>query len=451
MSNIFRYDLETKKVDAVSNTETGFFRPIPLGGDELIVFRYSGQGWVPTRITARPLEDVAPITFFAERMVEEHPVVKTWSVGSPMQIPYDDLPKKTGTYRLAGGLRTESLYPIIQGYKDTALVGVRWNLSDRLQLNRLNLSAGYSPDTSLPSDERVHLAAKYERFDWRVEAALNPGDFYDLFGPTKTGRKGYHGLIGHTSTLLYDDPKRLELDLNASGAANIDRLPDYQNVSVDVDRYYSFQAALRFSDLRHSLGHVDDEAGRRWSTTFDAQLVDGELVPQFRGTYDVGLPLPVGHSSVWLRNAAGYSTRDRNDPFANFFFGGFGNNYVDHRDEKRYREDYAFPGAEINELSGRNYVKSIVEWNLPPWRFRRAGTPGFYATWLRPALFVGGLMSDVDAAAYRRTYGTIGGQFDVRLSLLSALDLTVSVGGAVAVEDGSRPRKEAMVSLKILR
>ena len=30
----------------------GFFRPIPLGGDELIVFRYTGQGFVPARITA---------------------------------------------------------------------------------------------------------------------------------------------------------------------------------------------------------------------------------------------------------------------------------------------------------------------------------------------------------------------------------------------------------------
>ena len=34
-------------LEAVSNTETGFFRPIPLGGDALIVFRYTGEGFVP--------------------------------------------------------------------------------------------------------------------------------------------------------------------------------------------------------------------------------------------------------------------------------------------------------------------------------------------------------------------------------------------------------------------
>ena len=54
VSNIFRYDLETAKIDAVTNTDTGFFRPIPLGGEDLIAFRYTGTGFVPARITARP-------------------------------------------------------------------------------------------------------------------------------------------------------------------------------------------------------------------------------------------------------------------------------------------------------------------------------------------------------------------------------------------------------------
>ena len=36
-----------RKLEAVSNTETGFFRPLPLGGDALIVFRYTGEGFVP--------------------------------------------------------------------------------------------------------------------------------------------------------------------------------------------------------------------------------------------------------------------------------------------------------------------------------------------------------------------------------------------------------------------
>src|SRR5207237_10448479 len=87
VSNIFRYDLAAKKLDAVTNTDTGFFRPIPLGGDELIVFRYTGRGFVPARITARPLEDVAPITFLGERTIDKFPVLKTWLVGAPAAGP----------------------------------------------------------------------------------------------------------------------------------------------------------------------------------------------------------------------------------------------------------------------------------------------------------------------------------------------------------------------------
>jgi hypothetical protein len=35
--------------------------------------------------------------------------------------------------------------------------------------------------------------------------------------------------------------------------------------------------------------------------------------------------------------------------------------------------------------------------------------------------------------------------------MLSVLDMTLSVGGAVAFEDGHQPRREAMISLKVLR
>jgi hypothetical protein len=110
----------------------------------------------------------------------------------------------------------------------------------------------------------------------------------------------------------------------------------------------------------------------------------------------------MGHSSIWLRNAAGLSPQNREEPFANFYFGGFGNNYVDHQTEQRYREYYSLPGAELNEIGGRNFTKSMVEWNLPPLHFSRAGTPGFYLTWMRPAVFASGLWTNLDAPEARR-------------------------------------------------
>lgn len=451
VSNVFRYELATGETEAVSNTETGFFRPIPLGRDELIVFRFTGQGLVPARITGTPIEDAAPITFLGERLAEEKPVVRSWNAGSPADIPWDALPKKEGVYRLAGGLESESFYPVIQGYKDSAAVGMRWNFSDRLQLNRLDVAASYSPDAGLPSSERVHLRANYRRYDWRAEATLNHADFYDLFGPTRTGRKGYGVSIGRKWTLLFDEPRRLELDVEGAYSGNLDRLPDYQNVPVEVNDLVTLDATLGFTDVGSSLGSVDQETGIEWAAAAQAYVVDGRLIPRVRADLALGHALPIGHSSVWLRQSAGFSPRDRDQPFANFFFGGFGNNYVDRGSEKRYREYYSLAGAELNEVGGRNFVKSAVEWNLPPWRFARLGTPGLYATWLRPAVFVTGLATNLDDRRVRRTVGNVGVQADIRISALSALDMTLSFGGAVAFEDGYAPRREFMVSFKVLR
>jgi hypothetical protein len=124
---------------------------------------------------------------------------------------------------------------------------------------------------------------------------------------------------------------------------------------------------------------------------------------------------------------------------------------VDRLEEKRYRAYYAFPGADLNEIGGRNFVKSTLEWNLPPLRFRRLGSPGFYVTWMRPAVFVGGLATNLDHEAFRRVATDVGGQLDFQLTTLSTLDMMLSVGAAVAFEDGFDARREFMVSFKVLR
>jgi hypothetical protein len=323
-------------------------------------------------------------------------------------------------------------------------------LSDPLQLNRVSLTASVSPVGDLAAEERLHVDADYRRYDWRAQARWNAADFYDLFGPTKTSRRGYSFDLGHTDLLIFDEPRRLSLSLEGRVAGHLDQLPEYQNVPVQVDRLYTFGGTLAYSDVRSSLGNVDDEKGFRWLLSSRTDVVASSLFSKVHATYDHGVALPLPHSSVWFRTAAGFSPQDPAEPFANFYFGGFGNNYVDHRDEKRYREYYAFPGLQLNEVSGRRFAKSAVEWNLPPVRFARVGTPGFYLTWMRPAIFAGGLMTNLDSSDRRRTLTNAGAQMDFRLTMLSTLDLTLSAGGAVAFERDQSPRREAMISLKIL-
>ena len=44
VSNLFRYDFETRKMDVISNAETGLFRPIPQADGSLIAFEYTSKG-----------------------------------------------------------------------------------------------------------------------------------------------------------------------------------------------------------------------------------------------------------------------------------------------------------------------------------------------------------------------------------------------------------------------
>jgi hypothetical protein len=452
VSNVFRYELSTGKLDAMSNTETGLFRPLPLGENELVVFRYTGQGFVPARIQARPLEDVKEITFLGQQIAEKHPVVRDWKLGSPAAVPFDSLVTGKGRYGSVGRIRLESIYPVTQGYKEFAAVGMRANFSDPLFLNRASLTASYTPDSDLPEDERYHVQGEFQRYDWTLGFQVNGADFYDLVGPTKTSLKGWAVGVGYNRTLVYDVPRRLDLEADVTYYGDLDRIPDYQGIPTNFTDELATRVRLRYQDFRHSLGYVDEEKGLAWELGFSGDRVKGEVFPKLYSNLDLGLALPIKHSSLWLRGSAGWGPGDdRDEPFANFYFGGFRNNWVDYREEKRYRESPAFPGLEINEVGGTNYARGMVEWNLPPLRFRGAGTPSFYLTWLRPALFSSVLVTNADDGALRRSIANAGAQVDLRLGVLSRLELTLSAGYAAAFESDQPTRHEGMLSLKVLR
>ncbi len=172
--------------------------------------------------------------------------------------------------------------------------------------------------------------------------------------------------------------------------------------------------------------------------------------PRLYGGYDVGAPVPLRNSSLWLRTAAGWSPADRNEPFANFFFGGFGNNGLDYQDPKRYRDPERFPGIEIDEVGGTNYTKALLDWNLTPLRFRRVGTVGFYASWLRVSVFGGGLWTNLDDPAQRAELANLGAQADLQMQLLTQQSLMLSFGYAQAFRRRFTPSDGWMVSLKLL-
>lgn len=450
VSNVFRYEIATADIVAVSNAETGFFRPLPLDDGSLMVYEFTGEGFMPAIIDPVPLEDLSAITFLGAEIARKHPVVRDWVVGSPRNVPLDDLITHQGKYFPHKELELSSGYPIIEGYRDTVAVGYSWNIRDPLGLNSLEVNASYSPSGSLDSSERLHADIEYRRLNWSFRYWHNLADFYDLFGPTNRARKGDAFIAGYDKSLIFDGPRKMRLILDAAYYTGLDTLPNNQNVPTSFEDLASGRAELFYTHTRKSLGAVDHEKGFRWDLVGYADYADSDFVAKIRGGFDFGFALPIKHSSIWLYNSAGVSGGDRDNTLANWYFGAFGNNYVDDGEVKRYREFYSFPGFDIDEIYGQNFAKSVLEWNLPPLTFKEIGTPSFYLTWIRSSLFAGGLVTDLGSDRYKETYLSLGAQVDLHFTIVHRLPMTLSLGYAQGYVEGNKYDTEWMISLKIL-
>jgi hypothetical protein len=450
VSNIFRYEVANGEVEAVSNAESGFFRPVPLADGRLIVFHFTGAGFVPATIEPKVLKDVSAITFLGAELAAKYPVVTTWQVASPSAVDDEKLVTARGAYVPLKRIDLQSAYPVVQGYKKKAGVGMHAHIDDPLSIALLDLEAAYTPSSRLPSDERAHLDATLQYLGWHAGASWNRPDFYDLFGPTIRSRRGFQARGGYNQFLIFDEPRKLEVRSEVAHYERLDALPAFQNVRATSSRLTTAEAGLYFTDTRRSRGAVDDEKGIVADLVSFDNYVDGRFIPQLRGRVDVGFALPAGHASIWLRNVAGIARGNRDDPYANYFFGGFGNNYVDaNRPEKRYREYDSFPGFDINELRGRRFSRHMVEGNLPPYIFESVGTPAFHLAWLRPAVFASALFTE-RGPEQRGRYGNAGAQVDLRFSVLHWYEMTLSVGYAAGYRGSERAGREWMVSLKIM-
>lgn len=450
VSNIVRYEFETKKMEWLTNCETGLFRPVPVSADSLIAFQYSGKGFIPVEIANMPIENVGTIKYLGYEISEKYPVVQSWTIPSPLTIEIDTLTDFAGVYDGFNNIRINSAYPIIDGFKDFTAFGMRLNLLDPLLMHDMNLSATYTPHKILPSNERFHISLNYGYWGWKFSASYNRSDFYDLFGPTKTSRKGYSiGLI-YNDRLLDDNPQIFEYTFGATSWGGLERLPDYQNVSASYDRYITGNIKLNYRNLRRSLGAIETECGVRGQFNTLDNYVNGKHFPRLYATGDYGFMLPIYHSSIWLRSSLGYSFGEQSEPFANFYFGGFGNNWVDYQEPKRYRYFYSFPGTEINAIGGTNFGKLLFEWALPPLRFKRFGFSNLYCNWAHLTLFSSGIVTNIDSKEDRASFINGGSQIDFKIVLFSRLESTLSLGYAIAVEKHQRQTKEFMISLKIL-
>jgi hypothetical protein len=414
----------------------------------LALFSFSSQCSSVVSLPVRVIDDVSAIPYLGQSVVDKYPELKTWKLQSRNNI--DDIKLRTyaGVYKPLRRMELQSIYPIPQGYEDSKAVGVRLDFGDGLGLSHIATTLSYSPDTSQAVRDRIHFGLQATYWDWMVSAYFNRADFYDLFGPTKVGRRGF-ALIGQKKkNLIYDSERTLDLTMNLAGYSGLDRLPDYQNVTASHTQIVSGTGELAYSDLQKSLGAIEGESGVQWKVSTEVDDTFPKVFPRIWGEYTRGFLLPLRNSSLWIRSSAGKAFGDANDPFANFYFGAFGNNWVDKGDFNRYRQYYSFPGVKIDQISANSFAKSQGEWDLTPVHFRNLGSTVLYCNWARLALFSGALGSN-PASNQRSGYVDGGAQIDFRLVLFSQVKSTFSTGFAASHDDSGHTGHELMFSLKI--
>lgn len=448
VSNIFRFEIATQKWEVVSNASTGLFRPIPRTDGSLVVYEYTGQGFRPGVIQPVPLQDVGSVRFLGTEIARVHPVVRTWGVGSPAEQPFEEIITRRGHYDPRGEMRLSARYPVVEGYKGRAALGYHVIIEDPLQFSQLMATVSYSLNSPF-EDEDWHIDIEYKTLRWRFRYWHNDADFYDLFGPTERARAGDAVIIGYHNSWIYDPPRQLDFKADLAHYRGLDTLPAAQAVQTQFSVLTSFNAGLAYTDTTKSLGAVDHERGWRWNANFATDYAADDWFGRWRVGLDAGLPLPMPNSSVWIYTAAGFAQGDRNNPLSSFYMGGYGNNYVDDGEVKRYRDYDSLPGFEINEIDARVFGRVLGEVNLPPVRFRDIGVSSFFLSSARPAVFAGVLATE-PGFGDDVTYGTVGAQVDFNFTVALRLPMVLSVGYARGYEDGRDQGGEILFSLKIM-
>ena len=448
VSNVFRLDIATGKYDVLTNASTGFFRPQLRPDGSLLVYDYTGEGFNPSLVQPQVREDLGTIRFLGTELVNARPELKQWGVGSPAKVPLDELITQRGTYDPFKRMRFDGHYPIMSGYARSPAFGYYVHIADPLQFRQFSASLAYSPFKKVKGGEKFHANLEYQTPNWKLTYWHNLADVYDLAGPVLRSRKGDAFIASYTKPLIYDPPRQLDVFGSASAFFGLQQLPSAQNITSPKD-LRSAEIGLKYTNTTASLGGVDHEKGFAGRIVAATDQAEGEWYPKLYGGIDVGTALPWANSSVWLYAHAGMAGGERLSPLAAYYFGSFRNNYVDDRAVKRYREMESFPGFEIDEIAARRFAKVTGELNLPPIRFAEIGTPAFYLSYVRPAVFAGTMVTD-DPAGHGHHYMDVGGQLDLNFTVALRLPMVFSIGAAAGFSGGHYRKTEWLASLKIM-
>ena len=465
VSNLWQINIATRQMEMLTNASIGLFAPLEIQPGQLLALQFERDGMRPVTLKRQVVTDANAIQLYGQAAYEQNRDALE-QVGllrdSLPRIEFGDVYNHITPYHVLKEMRFAGAYPTISGFTDadswnhvTPVLGYRLAVNDPVGLSSIRLSLGISPWSHNPWKNRLHADLEWQYYFWKLKAAWNHTDFYDLFGPRRTSRKGYTVGLSYDYTNSMISPYTREWGFSVDAYGDMDALPMYQEIAVnDVKSLQTASIYGKVSKLRQSLGGVMDEQGYQLGISGYGYLAGGTFYPSIEATGDFGTLLPIDrNTSFWLRTAAGHNFGDAQSVFGNTYLGGFRNNRVDYRDAFQYRTALAMPGADIDAIQAHSYAKATTELNLRPIRLNNFGALFCYPTWIQCSLFGTGL-SAWNPGSKHQMYYSAGLQLSTELVFVNYLKTTLSVGfGHLFAPEGfagGRHGNELMISLKLL-
>ena len=454
VSNVWRINIENPELELMTNTETGFFMPLQYSSDSLFVLRFFRDGMKPGLIPIKILNEANAIEFLGHQTVERNPVLEEWSLPPPPPLDQEQYTEKA--YHPLKEMILTNAWPDLAGYKNTLATGYRLQWRDPLALAQIDLFLAGSPWSNYKDEQKLHAHLDVRYRLWEFTSSWNKTDFYDLFGPTKRSRAGYHAGISYKYTNTIKAPRQTSYHFGLHTYGKLEVLPNYQSIETPIRQFQSATAGYGISKLRRTLGGIDDEKGYKWNITASTLFAGGDFYPSLISEQSVGFLVPLSrNTSFWLRNTSGASFGTEGSALSNFYLGGFRNNYIDWRDARQYRGMVAFPGAAIDAIPARQFVRTMAELNFRPLRMRNFGTTWLYPTHAFGSVFGSHLITDPLKGNGQRNLFNAGFQLDLEVVMFSYMKTTWSAGYARVFENEGHvnrisPSGQWMFSIKLL-
>ena len=390
------------------------------------------------------------INYLADKIIQKNSEVTTWNniySEHDSKIKIDTL---QNNYSAINNIGIESFIPIVSGFQDQKVIGIFTHFSDPLLVHELKIEAGYSPFNENLVGPKFHLKVVYD-YNRKVKFAFNQNaaDFYDLFNSRKRGMIGRKITLGYLHYWKYDNPHKIKQNTEIALYNGVEFIND-NLVRVKRPDFFVAQTNYNSTDLRRTIGSSDFENGNIFDFTFQVfgdNPDDPQFAGQLRGEWHNYSKLLFDHNTLHFKLAAGYHYDNENLIQARFYFGGFGNRYVENEEVKQYRKVFRLPGIPIYSLDTDRFVKIMLENNFPPIRFSNLSFSQHFINHLDFSIYSQALIVKSDVS---NKWLDIGIQGNIVFKHWFNLESTFSAGIAKAWWDKGEDW-EWFLSIKLLK